>query len=41
MRSYDGLPERARSYVEALEALVGVPLTVISVGPGRDQVMFR
>ncbi len=41
VRSYDELPAVAREYVEALEALCGVPVKTISVGPGRDQVMFR
>lgn len=32
---FDGLPANAKAYVEALEELVGVPVGIVSVGPGR------
>ena len=41
IRKWDDLPEAARGYVEALESLVGVPVTIISVGPERTQVILR
>ena len=41
VRSYDALPGNARRYVERIEALVGVPIDVISVGPDRDQTIAR
>ena len=38
-RSPDDLPANARSYVHALEALAGVPITLVSVGPERTQTV--
>ena len=38
---YDDLPANARSYLERLQALVGVPITIISTGPDRDQTIIR
>jgi adenylosuccinate synthase len=40
-RAYAELPANARRYVERIEALVGVPIDVISVGPDRDQTITR
>ena len=40
-RAFAELPAEARSYVERIEALVGVRVSVISVGPGREQVIRR
>lgn len=39
--SYEDLPETARSYVERLEQILGVPIAVVSVGPDRKQTLFR
>ena len=41
VRKYAALPDNARRYVERIEALVGVPIDVISVGPDRDQTITR
>jgi adenylosuccinate synthase len=38
---YEDLPANARSYLERLQALVGVPITIISTGPDRDQTIIR
>jgi adenylosuccinate synthase len=38
-RTLDDLPKEARSYLEALERLTGVPISWASVGPGRDQIV--
>jgi adenylosuccinate synthase len=38
---YDDLPENARSYVERLEDLLGVDISAVSVGAGREQTIFR
>jgi Adenylosuccinate synthase len=35
------LPKEAQNYVHALEELAGTPITMISVGPDRDQTIFR
>jgi adenylosuccinate synthase len=40
-RAYDELPANARAYVERIEALVGVPVEILSVGPGRDETIMR
>ncbi|HUP18747.1 MAG TPA: adenylosuccinate synthase [Gemmatimonadota bacterium] len=40
-RSWDDLPAGARSYIERIEALVGVPVTLVSVGQGREQILER
>jgi adenylosuccinate synthase len=40
-RSWDDLPAHARSYVERLEELAGVPISHVSVGPERTQMIVR
>ncbi|HEX2766620.1 MAG TPA: adenylosuccinate synthase [Candidatus Limnocylindria bacterium] len=40
-RSWDELPAAARAYVERLEALAGVPVTYVSVGAERAQMIVR
>ena len=37
----DQLPPQAKAYVDALEKVVGVPITLIGVGPGRSQFVHR
>jgi adenylosuccinate synthase len=41
IRRWADLPDGARGYVETLESLVGLPVTIISVGPERSQVIRR
>jgi adenylosuccinate synthase len=36
---YNGLPGNARKYLERLQALVDVPIDMISTGPDRDQTI--
>jgi len=36
VRAWDHLPATARSYVERVEQLAGVPIRLISVGPQRS-----
>ena len=38
---YEKLPTNARHYLERVQALVGVPITIISTGPDRDQTIIR
>jgi adenylosuccinate synthase len=38
-QTLDDLPAAARAYVRRIEELVGVPVTLISVGPGREQTI--
>jgi adenylosuccinate synthase len=40
-RSWSELPDTARAYVERLEALAGVPISHVSVGPERGQMIVR
>ena len=40
-RTWEALPQACRAYVERIEALVGVRAGLISVGPGREQVIPR
>jgi adenylosuccinate synthase len=39
-RAMSDLPENARRYVARLEELVGVPVGILSTGPGREQTMI-
>lgn len=39
--SYEELPETFRKYVAFIEKEVGVPVKILSVGPDRDQTIFR
>ncbi|HON36048.1 MAG TPA: adenylosuccinate synthase [Methanothrix sp.] len=41
VEEYDDLPGNARDYVEKLEDLLGVEIRAVSVGPGREQTIFR
>ena len=36
-RSLEDLPKNARDYVAALEGMINAPISVIGVGPGRDE----
>ncbi|NHI15938.1 adenylosuccinate synthase [Microbacterium excoecariae] len=40
-RTFEDLPQNARDYVLALEEMSGTRISVIGVGPGRDQVIVR
>ncbi len=40
-RRFEDLPDAARRYVDRVEALVGVPVEILSVGPGRDETIVR
>jgi adenylosuccinate synthase len=40
-RSWTDLPPAAQTYVERLEALAGVPISHVSVGPERAQMIVR
>ena len=40
IRSWKQLPGKARSYLKALAALTGAELSIVSVGPSRDQTVF-
>ena len=38
-RTFAELPEKAQNYVKRLEELIGCPIVLVSVGPGRDQTI--
>ena len=40
-RSWNEFPKEAQDYISRIEELAGVPISVISVGPGRDQTVVR
>jgi adenylosuccinate synthase len=37
VRRFADLPANAQSYLRAVEEMAGVPLAIVSVGPGRDE----
>ena len=39
VRSWWDLPDTARAYVRRVEQLAGVPVSLLSVGPGREQTI--
>lgn len=41
VREYAKLPKAAREYVEFVEEQIGVPVELIGVGPGREEVIER
>jgi len=41
VRRFEDLPTAARSYVERIETLVGVPVALIGVGPDRSETLVR
>ena len=41
IREYDKLPENCRRYIEFIEEHIGYPITMISNGPGRDDIIYR
>lgn len=40
-RTWDELPENCRKYVEFVEERIGARISVIGVGPGREEVIVR
>ena len=40
-RSFADLPENCRKYVERIEEILGVPVSLVSVGPDRRQTIER
>ena len=41
IRKYEELPPNCRKYVEFVEEQLGFPITMISNGPGRDDIIYR
>ncbi len=40
VRTLEEFPENTRKYLRAIEELAGVPLCLVSVGPGRDETII-
>ena len=41
IRKYEDLPENCRKYVEFVEEQIGYPITMVSNGPGREDIIYR
>ena len=40
-RSFDELPKQGQKYIEVVEGILSLPVTIIGVGAGRNQTIFR
>ena len=41
IKNYEDLPENCRAYIETIEQEIQVPITMVSNGPGRDEIIVR
>ena len=41
IKTYEELPENCRKYVEFIEEQIGYPITMVSNGPGREDIIYR
>ena len=41
IKKYEDLPENCRKYIEFVEEHIGFPITMISNGPGRNDIIYR
>lgn len=41
INNYDDLPENCKKYIEFVEEKLGFPITMISNGPGRNDIIYR
>lgn len=41
IKKYEELPENCRNYIEFIEEQIGYPITMVSNGPGRDDIIYR
>ena len=41
IKKYEELPEICRKYIEFIEGQIGYPITMVSNGPGRDDIIYR
>ena len=41
IKNYEDLPENCKKYIETIEEEIGVPITMVSNGPGRDEIIMR
>lgn len=41
IRKYEDLPENCRKYIEFVEEQIGFPITMVSNGPGREDIIYK
>lgn len=41
IKKYEDLPENCRKYIEFVEERIGYPITLVSNGPGREDIIYR
>ena len=41
VRKYEDLPENAKKYLQRLESVLETPISIVSVGPDREQTIFK
>ena len=41
IKSYHELPSNLRSYIDLIEKETGIPVTIVSVGPDRNETIYR
>lgn len=41
IRKYEDLPENCRNYIEFIEKEIGYPITMVSNGPAREDIIYR
>ncbi|MEY8337190.1 adenylosuccinate synthase [Lachnospiraceae bacterium 62-35] len=41
IKKYEELPEKCRDYIEFIEKEIQTPITMVSNGPGRDEIIYR
>lgn len=41
IETFEALPENAKRYINRIEALIGVPVKIVSIGPKRSQTIVR
>ncbi len=41
IKKYEDLPENCKKYIEFVEERIGFPITMVSNGPGRDDIIYR
>ena len=39
--SYNDLPEKTQEYIQFISNFIGVPVKIISTGPGRDEIIHN
>ena len=41
IKDYQDLPQECKDYIDTIEQEIGVPITMVSNGPGRDEIIRR